>query len=145
MTLLKVNNRPAYRSFDGLVNDLFGNINNVAPRNWNTGLPPVNIIENEEGFHLEFAAPGRQKENFKVKVEGNQLAVSYEEKKESEEPKELKVVRSEFNVSSFSRNFTLNNKVNTEAIQAKYEDGILKVFVPKKEEVKPLAKDITIA
>lgn len=144
MTLMKVNNRPAYRSFDGLVNELFGNFNNTVASNLNNGLPPVNIVENEEGYHLEFAVPGRNKENFKVKVEGAQLAISYEEKKETEERKDQKVVRSEFSVSSFNRSFTLNNKVNAEAIQAKYEDGILKVLVPKKEEAKPLTKDITI-
>lgn len=144
MTLMKVNGRPAYRSFDGLVNELFGNFNGAASTNWNNNLPPVNIVENEEGYHLEFAAPGRNKENFKVKVEGNQLIISYEEKKETEERKDQKVVRNEFSISSFNRSFTLNNKVNAEAIQAKYEDGILKVLVPKKEEVKPLAKEITI-
>jgi HSP20 family protein len=141
---MKVNGRPAYRSFDGLVNELFGNFNGAASTNWNNNLPPVNIVENEDGYHLEFAAPGRNKENFKVKVEGNQLTISYEEKKETEERKDHKLVRSEFSISSFNRNFTLNNKVNAEAIQAKYEDGILKVLVPKKEEAKPLTKEISI-
>jgi HSP20 family protein len=143
MTLVKVNNRPAFRSFDGLVNELFGNLDGYTARNWNSNLPPVNIIENEEGYHLEIAAPGRNKEAFKVKVENNQLAISYEDKKETE-TKELKQVRREFTVSSFQRSFNLNDKVNAEGIQAKYEDGILKVFVPKKEEAKPLAKEITI-
>lgn len=144
MTLMKVNNRPAYRSFNGLVNELFGNFETFPTRTIGTAFPPVNIVENETGYHLEFAVPGRSKENFKVKVEENQLTISYEEKKETEERKDFKTIRNEFNINAFSRSFTLNNKVNADAIQAKYEEGILKVLVPKKEEAKPLSKEISI-
>ena len=142
MTIMKVNNRPAFRNFDGLVNELFGNFEPLVGRS-NTTNVPVNITENTEAFQLEFAAPGRNKENFKLKVENNQLVISYEEKTETEVT-DQKQVRKEFTVSSFQRSFTLNDKVNTENIQAKYEDGILKVLVPKKEEVKPVVKEITI-
>lgn len=143
MTIMKVNNRPAFRNFDGLVNELFGNFEGYTNRETTGNTVPVNVLENEEGYHLEFSAPGRSKENFKLKVENNQLIISYEDKKEAE-VKDLKQVRKEFTVTSFQRSFSLNNKVNTENIQAKYEDGILKVFVPKKEEVKPVAKEITV-
>lgn len=143
MTLMKVNGRPAFRNFDGLVNELFGNFEGFNNRNWNNTLPPVNIVENEEGFHLEIAAPGRNKEDFKVKVENNQLFISYEEKK-PEEVKDVKQIRKEFTITAFQRSFSLNDKVNAEAIQAKYENGILKLLVPKKEETKPQTKEITI-
>ena len=139
---MKVNNRPAFRNFDGLVNELFGNFEPLVGRS-NTVNVPVNITETNEAFQLHFAAPGRNKENFKIKVENNQLLISYEEKTETEVA-EQKQVRREFTLSSFQRSFTLNDKVNTENIQAKYEDGILKVLVPKKEEVKPVVKEITI-
>ena len=142
MTIMKVNNRPAFRNFDGLVNELFGNFEPLVGRS-NTVNVPVNITETAEAFQLEFAAPGRNKENFKIKVENNQLVISYEEKTETEVA-EQKQVRREFTLASFQRSFSLNEKVNTENIQAKYEDGILKVLVPKKEEVKPVVKEITI-
>lgn len=144
MTIMKVNNRPQFRNFDGLVNQLFGGFDpSFANRETTSNNVPVNIVENEEAYHLEFAAPGRNKENFKVKVENNQLIISYEEKKEAE-VKEQNQVRKEFALGAFQRSFSLNNKVNTENIQAKYEDGILKVLVPKKEEAKPVVKEITI-
>jgi HSP20 family protein len=142
MTIMKVNNRPAFRNFDGLVNELFGNFEPTINRSVANNVP-VNIIENNEAFQLHFAAPGRNKENFKVKVENNQLIVSYEEKTETEAT-EQKQIRREFTLPSFQRSFSLNDKVNTENIQAKYEDGILKVTVQKKEEAKPVVKEITI-
>jgi len=143
MTLLNVNNRPVAKTFDGLLNDLFGNLENAPARNFNLNAPPVNIAETADGYHLELAVPGRKKENFKLKVEGNLLTVSYEAIK-SDATKELKQVRKEFTVASFKRTFTLDEKTNAEGILAKYEDGLLKLFVPKKEEVKPAVTEIAI-
>ncbi|MES2777925.1 MAG: Hsp20/alpha crystallin family protein [Bacteroidota bacterium] len=143
MNFVKVNNRTATRTFDGLLNDLFGNFENVVGRDFNGNVPPVNIAETAEGYHLEFAAPGRNKENFKLKVEGKLLTISYEDAK-TEEAKDLKQVRKEFTINAFKRSFTLDEKTNAEGILAKYEDGILKVFVPKKEEVKPAVTEITV-
>ena len=143
MTIMKVNNRPAFRNFDGLVNELFGNFDGYVNRGASSNTIPVNITENDEAYQLAFAAPGRNKENFKIKVENNQLVISYEEKKETE-VKEQAQVRKEFTLTSFQRSFSLNNKVNTENIQATYQDGILNVLVPKKEEVKPVVKEITV-
>ena len=145
--LVKVNGNPA-RTFDGLVNDLFGNFNNIVGRDWtNNNVPPVNIVETAEGFNLELAAPGRKKEAFKLKVENNLLTISFEEKeavKEEGQPQN-KQIRKEFSTASFTRTFTLDEKkVNAENIVAKYEDGVLKLSIPKKEEVKPAVKEITI-
>jgi len=143
MTLLKVNNRPALKSFDGLFNELFGNLENLPGQNFTANVPPVNILETAEGYHVEMAAPGRIKENFKLKVEGNLLIVSYEETK-TEETAEPKLVRREFTTAAFKRTFTLDEKVNADGILAKYEDGLLKLFVPKKAELKPAVKEITV-
>ncbi len=148
MNFVKVNNRPAARTFDGLLNDLFGNLENVVGRDFNANVPPVNINETTDGYHLELAAPGRRKENFKLKVEGNLLVVSYEEVKNeettAETPNNLKQVRKEFSINAFKRSFTLDEKTNAEGILAKYEDGLLKLYIPKKEEIKPAVKEITI-
>lgn len=143
MNFVKVNNRPAVRTFDGLLNDLFGNLEHYADKELNTNVPPVNINENADGYHLELAVPGRIKENFKLKVEGNLLTISYEEVK-NEEVKDLKQVRKEFSISAFKRTFTLDEKTTTDGILAKYEDGLLKLYVPKKEEVKPAVTEITV-
>lgn len=143
MTLLKVNNRPAAKPFDGLMNDLFGNFEHFFSPNSAQNVPPVNISETTDGYHLELVAAGRTKENFKLKVENGLLSISYEEPT-TESTTENKQIRKEFTTGNFKRNFTLDEKVNADAITARYEDGLLKLFVPKKEEAKPLVKEITI-
>ena len=146
MTQFKVNNRPAVKTWNGLLNDLFGEFENTIGNKFNGGAAsyqPVNIVETEEAFHLEVAAPGRKKEHFSLKVENDQLTVGYEDKTEAPAA-ELKFVRKEFKTAGFSRSFSLNEKVNADGIQAKYEDGILKVLLPKKAETKPEVKQIAV-
>ena len=82
-------------------------------------------------------------QDFKINVENGLLTISFEKKEETEN-KGYKTIRREFSVTNFKRSFTLDEKVNAEAIEAKYEDGVLKVFIPKKEEVKIAAKQISI-
>jgi HSP20 family protein len=79
-------------------------------------------------------APGRNKEDFKINLENGLLTISFE-KKEEIENKDYKTIRKEFAYRSFKRSFSLDEKINTSGIQAKYENGILKVYLPKKEEV----------
>jgi len=101
------------------------------------------LLETPEGFHAELLAAGRKKENFSIKVENNQLVVNYEQEK-TERPTEWKQIRNEFNIGNFSRSFTFDETVDTNQIQAKYEDGLLKVFIPKKPEVKQAAVTINV-
>ncbi|GMV78527.1 MAG: heat-shock protein [Chitinophagaceae bacterium] len=130
------------------INNLFDEFFNL-PNVWNGEptenyfMPAVNVHETTEGYHVELNVPGRNKEDFKINLDNNILTVSFE-KKESKEQKEYKTIRREFSYQSFKRSFTLDEKVNAENIQAKYDNGILKLFVPKKEEVKVLPKQITI-
>jgi HSP20 family protein len=130
------------------------NLNNVFeeflafPSTWgrdfyHTTTPAVNIHENSDGYHIEVAAPGFQKENFTIKLEDKLLIVSVE-KKEQVEKASYKTIRREFVNNNFKRSFTLNEHVNTENIEAKYDDGILKIFIPKKEETKIAPKEIAI-
>ncbi len=146
MTMVKVNNRPALRSFNGLVHELFNDFENSfgpltagGARN----LPAVNIIENAEGYHAELLAPGRNKEKFTLAVEKNQLTIGYNEEK-NETPADLKQIRKEFTLGNFKRVFSLDETVDAENIQARYEDGLLKVFLPKKAEQKPATRAIQI-
>jgi HSP20 family protein len=108
-------------------------------------LPAVNIIEGKEDYKIEVAAPGLNKEDFKVNLENNLLTIS-SEKEEKQEEKEEKVMRREFSYCSFSRSFTLPQTVNADKIRAIHKDGILQVIVPKKEEAreKP-AREIKIS
>jgi HSP20 family protein len=97
-------------------------------------LPAVNIIESKEDYRIDLAAPGLNKEDFKVNLENNVLTVSSEKEEKQEE--DGKVMRKEFSYYSFSRSFTLPLTVNAEKIRATHKDGILQVIIPKKEEAK---------
>lgn len=141
MTLVKHNTAP----FNSLFDELF----NSFPATWGIDAHqayasvPVNIHETNEGYHLELNAPGRNKEDFKVHVENGLLTISYE-KKESQEQKDYKTIRREFSFRSFKRSFSIDEKINADGIQARYENGILKLYLPKKEEIKVSPKEISI-
>jgi HSP20 family protein len=112
----------------------------------NTTLPSVNIKESPESFEVEVAAPGFAKDEFKIELNNNLLTISSEKKTENETNEGENFTRREFSYQSFSRSFTLPQIVNSEQIGAKYENGILKVSIPKKEEAKPKpAKQIAIS
>ncbi len=110
----------------------------------NTTLPSVNIKESSEEFEVEVAAPGFGKNDFHIELNRNLLTISSDKQLENKIEKQF--TRKEFNYQSFSRSFTLPNIVDSEKIEAKYENGILKVLIPKKEEAKPKpVRMITIA
>ncbi len=145
MTFVKTN-YPAKRTFDSLFNELFNNL----PNSWevaNEGLtfasPKVNIHETNNAYHLEVLAAGRNKEDFKIDVDNGLLTISYE-KKEEVNNEDYKTVRREFSFRSFKRSFNLDETIDTEKIEAKYENGVLKVLLPKKEVAKPAVKQINI-
>jgi HSP20 family protein len=104
----------------------------------NTTIPAVNIRETNDNFEVEMAAPGMNKEDFKVELDGNQLTISSESKKEQQETDEQhRYSRQEFSYQSFQRSFTLpKDVVDADKIQAKYNNGVLQLTIPKKEEVK---------
>jgi HSP20 family protein len=107
-------------------------------------MPAVNITEQKNDYLVSLAAPGMKKEDFNIDVDGNMLTIS-SEKEETKEEKDKKFTRKEYNYSSFSRSFTLPDEVNKEKIEAKYEDGVLKLVLPRKEEIKkPAAKQIAV-
>ena len=145
MTLVKVNN-PVAKTFDGLMNDIF----NDFPATFNKNVrqevlsfPPVNILENENAYNLEVALPGLDKTDFNIKLEANILTVSSDKKENSTNETE-KVIRKEFSNRAFKRSFTLDEKIEASAIEAKYENGVLKLTLPKKEVAKAVTKEITI-
>jgi HSP20 family protein len=109
-----------------------------------TTVPPVNIIENEDRYVLSLSVPGMKKDDFKIALEGLMLTISTEKGEEKEETEE-RFTRREYNFYSFSRSFTLPEDVKPEYIEAKYEDGLLKIVLPRKEEVKPMTATRQIA
>lgn len=108
--------------------------------------PAVNVTETDEAFKVALAAPGFEKQHFALNIENGHLTISAkrEEKSEETETEKSRFLRREFRYESFSRSFKLPNTVNQDAIAAVYENGILNVTLPKKEEAKPVTKTIQI-
>lgn len=101
-------------------------------------VPAVNVVENKDHYTVSIAAPGLKKQDFKIDVDGNMLTISCE-KEDHKEEKGARFTRKEYNYSSFSRSFTIPDEVRKEKIEAKYEDGILKLMMPRMHVVKPEA------
>lgn len=95
--------------------------------------PAVNIIENDKEYKVEFAAPGLTKKDFRIEINGDDhLVVSMEKKNETkEEDKNNKYLRREFSYMNFRQSMILPDNVDKEQIQAKVEDGVLKISIPK--------------
>ena len=143
MTLVKVNNN-GHESLSSFVDEFFqGFPAGPLGRDESFGFPPVNIHETTEAYHLELAAPGRSKEDFKLSVDNGQLTIAFE-KKEETKTEDYKTIRKEFSFKSFKRSFNLDDRIDANGIQAKYENGVLKLLLPKKEQVKESAKQISI-
>ncbi len=145
MTLVKVNN-PLSKTFDGMMKELFNEFPaavNKTVREEVLQFPPVNIVEKTTNYLVEIAAPGFEKADFNIKLEGDILTISTEKKETVSETTD-KMIRKEFSYRSFKRSFTIDEKIDTEHINAKYENGILKIELPKKEVLNAGAKEINI-
>ena len=144
MTQLKFINRPVAKQFDNFFNDF------LTPSVWSNpstdanSIPAANVHETAAAYVLEINAPGRNKEDFKINLEKDLLTVSYE-KKEENDVEGQKTIRREFKYNSFKRSFSLDEKVDAQNIQAKYENGVLKIDLPKKPEVVEQPKQIAIS
>ncbi len=103
----------------------------------NTTLPSVNIKENADEFKVEVAAPGFDKTDFKLQLNHDLLTISSEKKIENETKEGEQFTKREFSYQSFSRSFTLPHTADGERIEASYDNGILLISIPKKEEAKP--------
>lgn len=101
-------------------------------------MPRVNISETDEQFMVEMAAPGMKREDFNVELDNDTLIISSEMTRSSEGENDEKssFTRREFSYESFKRSFYLPNTVEADKIKAKYEDGVLRLIIPKKEEAK---------
>lgn len=140
MTTLKFN-QPTLKTLDSFLDNLLSDL--PVTQNTSMNFPAVNIMETNDAYELEFNVPGRKKEDFKITIDKNILSVSFE-KNEVQKEETKQYIKREFGTQSFKRSFTLDEKINIEDINAKYENGILLLTLPKKEEVKVLPKEISV-
>ena len=125
------------RTFPNFLDDFLGR--DYYPANYNSfgfkNTPAVNIVEGDNEFTIEVAAPGLDKKDFKVDLENDRLTISSARDEKNEESKD-RYTRREFRYNSFCRSFNLPETVDGEKIDARHKDGILYVSIPKKEEAK---------
>ncbi|WP_031527373.1 Hsp20/alpha crystallin family protein [Dyadobacter crusticola] len=139
MSLIRKNRDtfPVLPSFfdDFLSRDLF-NWNQSNYSSTSTTIPAVNIRETEDNFEVEMASPGMDKKDFNIRLDGNTLTISSAKEHKQEENKE-NYSRREFSYQSFQRSFVLpKDVVDEDRISAQYENGLLKLWIPKREEAK---------
>ena len=139
MSLVKRENySPAWSNFfNDFLNRDWYDCNNQSYLITNTTIPLVNIKETEHELEVDMAAPGMSKEDFKIELISNVLMISSERQTLNETSKVKNETRREYSFQSFSRSFTLPAIVETDQVTAKYENGLLRVNIPKKEETKP--------
>jgi HSP20 family protein len=126
--------------FDDLIaRDLFnwGTGNNSST---NTTIPAVNIKETNDHFEVEMAAPGMSKDDFKIELDGNTLIITREKQQQREEKENERYTQKEFSYQSFQRTFQLSKDVvDLDKIQARDENGVLNLVIPKKRRSKTKA------
>ncbi len=125
------------RTIDGFMKEIMNDLPSAMTKTLREDVlhyPPVNIFETPTSYQVQMSVPGFQKNDFSINLENNVLTVSSEKKAEQVE-EDRKQIRKEFTYRAFKRSFTLDEKINADAIQAKYENGLLVIDLPKKESV----------
>ena len=143
MAIAKFRNRPLSPVFPSILDDFF--VDDIFPfrRSNERVLPPTNIEETDKEFKLEMAIPGLNKDDINVEVDDNRLFVSTEAE-ESKEETEKNYTRKEYSYNSFERSFTLPDNA-TGDVDAKYEDGVLHITLPKKKVEMVKTKKVKVA
>lgn len=139
MNLVKKNGNK-FPALSPLFDDFFGrelfNWGNNNYSSTSTTMPSVNIRETGDIYEVEVAAPGMEKKDFKITLDGNLLTISSFKQQSNEEVKG-RYTRREFSYQSFQRSFELpKDVVDQDKISARYENGLLNLSIPKKEEAK---------
>ena len=144
MTLMKFAENKQ-RGIDNWVNDFFNPIFNDSflSDRFTSRVPAVNVAETNDNFHIELAAPGLEKDDFKINVDKDVLTISADKKIENRE-EDKKYSRREYSYTSFTRSFTLPETIDYNSIVANYKDGVLRVAIGKKEEAKVASRLIEV-
>ena len=145
MTLVKFANGQKNHAVNPFFSDVFDSILNDSflSDKLSSRVPAVNISETENQFHIELAAPGLKKEDFKISLDKNVLSVSADKKVENVEDGK-KFSKREYSYNSFTRSFTLPEVADHGKIEAEYTDGVLVLKVAKKEEAKVQSREIAV-
>lgn len=139
MSLIKRNGDKLPSLFDDFFSREFFNWGNSNFSSTSTTVPAVNIRETADNYEVDVAAPGMDKKDFNITLDGNLLTIT-SEKRQNEEKKESNFTRREFSYQSFQRSFELpKDVVDEDKISARYENGILHLTIPKKEDAKQKA------
>jgi HSP20 family protein len=117
--------------------DFFDVESDLSPARLGINVPSVNIMETPEEYILELAAPGLERKDFNIEVDNDTLTISAEKEERKEKKESNGYSRKEYSFDSFSRSFSLPNDVKDSSIDARYDNGILKVTVPKSKEGTP--------
>lgn len=122
--------------------DFFDMDPELFPARLGVNMPSANIIEKPKEFLIELAAPGLERKDFNIEIDNHVLSISAEKEEKKEKKEENGYVRKEYSFNSFCRSFTLPENVKEGNIDAKYDNGVLKVTIPKMKEtaVKPAHK-----
>ncbi len=131
------------------INNLYENLLRQTPslfkddyQNVNNSSVPVNITKSNGGYEMELIAPGFNKEDFKIDMDKDLMTISVQKKEE--ESKDQKQIRREYTFKPFKRSFTIDKNIDTENISAQYNNGVLTLNLPTKQEVKQPVKQIII-
>src|SRR5688572_14966213 len=152
MTYVKFKSRPLNKTLPHIMDELINGFpvlfNDGVSSLTNEGIVPVNIQETPNAYSLEIVAPGFEKTAFKISLEDNILTISAETnrelQKDAKNDTEEKQIRREYRYRNFKRSFTIDEKIDATTIEASYVNGVLVLNLPKKAEVKPTTKNITI-
>ena len=136
MSLIKYNPF-AQKSMGNFFDDFFNrDVTDFFGSDFSRSTPSVNVVETENSYRVEVAAPGLEKKDFEVSLDNGFLTISAKKEHQEEVKEGDKYMRREFNFSSFTRSFQLPDTVKADDIAANYENGVLKITLPKKEEAK---------
>jgi len=125
--------------FPAIVDELFNSSWRPAAPHKGGTLPAVNIIEEDKAYQLEFAVPGKDKNDFEIEVEDGVLSVGLQSS-ETQETLTPRYTRREFHYDAFKRTFTLPDSIDANKIDAQYRAGVLQVTLPKRKEALPVPK-----
>lgn len=143
----RLNGNPSV-NFENVVDNIFQNSfrhffdGDLFAGNVSVNKVPVNIAETDQAYRLDVIAPGLNKKDFSIQLHDNMLTVSYNRNEQTETKNEW--IRNEYSLDSFSRTFTLDETVDTNQVEATYENGVLRIELAKNEKAKRISRSIVI-
>ncbi|HKQ18524.1 MAG TPA: Hsp20/alpha crystallin family protein [Candidatus Eisenbacteria bacterium] len=146
MALVRWNPRHRDRmhdQFDAMLQDFFSDPWSTSPALQADWLPTTDIVETDDRFVVELDLPGMKREEIKISVQNGSLTVKGERKQSSEQSKN-KYSRYERSYGSFTRTFQLPNTIDGSRIEASYQDGVLRLVLPKSEAARPREIEVKV-